>query len=41
MSIWGFPYMVVPPNSWMVNFMEKPIEMDDDWGVPPFQETSI
>ena len=28
------------PNSWMVYFMESPIQMDD-LGVPPFQETSI
>ena len=28
------------PNSWMVYFMENPLNMDD-LRVPPFQETSI
>ena len=28
------------PNSWMVYFMENPTEMDENWGVPPFQEVS-
>ena len=28
-----------PQNAWFVT--ETPIKMDDDLGVPPFQETSI
>jgi len=31
--IWGFPKMG-EPNSWMVDFMENPIEMDDNWWYP-------
>ena len=31
----GYPY------SWMVDFMEKSqSKMDDDWGYPPFMETT-
>ena len=26
---------------WMVYFMENTTKMDDDWGCPSFQETSI
>ena len=31
------------PTSWMVDFMENPTKMDDDWGyrVPPWMETPI
>ena len=37
--IWRFPKIRVPKNGW---FIEKnPIEMDDDLGIPLFQETTI
>ena len=29
--------MGVPPDGWF--FRRNPIEMHDDWGFPPFQET--
>ena len=32
---WGYP------NSWLVYVRENPIQVNDDWGVPLFQETSI
>ena len=35
-GIWRFPKFGVPQNGWF-----HPIEMDDDLGVPPCQETSI
>ena len=31
---WGFPFPWGYPNSWMVDFMENPGKMDDDWGYP-------
>ena len=37
---WGFPWPWGYPNSWMVYYVENPIEIDD-LEVPPFQETSI
>ena len=40
LQIWGLPSMGVPeyPNSWMIYFMENPIEMNDDWGYPHFKK---
>ena len=35
---WRFSIVIGVPNSWMVYFMENPIEMDD-LRVPPFMET--
>ena len=29
--------MGVPPNGWMAYFMENTMNMDDDWGYPPFR----
>ena len=28
-TIWGFPYMELPPGRWMVDFMENPVKVDD------------
>ena len=40
MVIWGCPESwVIPQARWMVDFMLKPIKIDDS-GVPLFQETS-
>ena len=33
--------MEVPQARWLVYFMENPPKMDDDWGYPMTQETSI
>jgi hypothetical protein len=30
-----------PQARWLVYIMENPTKMDDDLGVPPFQESSI
>ena len=34
-NIWGFPYMGVPLNGWLI--MENPIK-EDDLGVPHFRK---
>jgi hypothetical protein len=36
---WGF-HKWWYPNSWMVYFMENPIQMDDNWEYPHGLETS-
>ena len=40
MGSWGVSIVMrLPPNGWFV--VENPIEMDENWGFPMTQETSI